>query len=103
MSRPPLARRKQDFVRTEIRHAALDLFAATGYDATTVEAIATRAGLSRRTFFRYYASKDDLMAQAIDDYGDVLTAAIAETPSDLPPFVLLRRAIHQVARFVVVQ
>ena len=41
--------------------AAFELFAADGYDATTVEAITGRAGVARRTFFRYFRSKDDVI------------------------------------------
>ena len=41
--------------------AAFELFAADGYEATTVEAITGRAGVARRTFFRYFRSKDDVI------------------------------------------
>jgi AcrR family transcriptional regulator len=44
---------------TRIAAAARDLFADRGYEQTTVEAIAERAGVGRRTFFRYFRSKDD--------------------------------------------
>ena len=45
----------------EIRDVALELFEAGGYEHTTVGAIAERAGVSRRTFFRYYPSKADVL------------------------------------------
>ncbi len=48
-------------VRPRIAAAARELFAAQGYDRTTVEAIAERAGVSRRTFFRHFPSKDDVI------------------------------------------
>jgi AcrR family transcriptional regulator len=41
--------------------AAFELFAADGYEATTVEAITHRAGVARRTFFRYFRSKEDVI------------------------------------------
>jgi AcrR family transcriptional regulator len=44
-----------------IAAAAFELFAAQGYDGTTVDAIAERAGIARRTFFRYFRSKDDVI------------------------------------------
>ncbi|HYY09366.1 MAG TPA: TetR family transcriptional regulator, partial [Kineosporiaceae bacterium] len=45
--------------RERIAAAARELFAAQGYERTTVEAVAERAGVSRRTFFRHFPSKDD--------------------------------------------
>jgi AcrR family transcriptional regulator len=47
--------------RARIAAAAFELFAAQGYDGTTVDAIAERAGIARRTFFRYFRSKDDVI------------------------------------------
>jgi AcrR family transcriptional regulator len=47
--------------RSRIAAAAFELFAAQGYDGTTVDAIAERAGIARRTFFRYFRSKDDVI------------------------------------------
>jgi AcrR family transcriptional regulator len=48
-------------VRDRIAAAALDLFTDRGYEHTTVDAIAERAGVARRTFFRYFRSKDDVI------------------------------------------
>jgi AcrR family transcriptional regulator len=45
--------------RARIAAAARELFATNGYEHTTVDAIAERAGVARRTFFRYFRSKDD--------------------------------------------
>lgn len=47
--------------RRALEDAALRRFAAEGYDATSVEAIAADAGVSARTFFRYYAGKDEVL------------------------------------------
>lgn len=48
-------------VQERVVSAAFELFAADGYEATTVEAITQRAGVARRTFFRYFRSKDDVI------------------------------------------
>ena len=71
-----LQSKKQDFVRHEIWVAAIDLFYAEGFDSVTVDQIAERAGVSRRTFFRYFSSKGDLMGQTLKSYGEMLGNAI---------------------------
>ncbi|MET0146609.1 MAG: TetR family transcriptional regulator [Ilumatobacteraceae bacterium] len=53
-------RRRQDTQR-KLREAALRLFSARGYDETSVDEIAALSGVSRRTFFRYFDSKEDLL------------------------------------------
>jgi AcrR family transcriptional regulator len=54
--------------------AAFELFAADGYEATTVEAITQRAGVARRTFFRYFRSKEDVI---FPDHEQLLADAVA--------------------------
>src|SRR5579863_5655824 len=46
--------------QAELEHIAFDLFEANGFEQTTVEDIATAAGIGRRTFFRYFPSKNDV-------------------------------------------
>lgn len=78
-------------VRTVIIEEAIDLFVAQGYEQTTVEQIATAAGLSRRSFFRYFSSKDDVLTQAMDAAGDQLARALAARPPNEEPWLALRR------------
>lgn len=77
-----LQERKQQFVRDAIWDAAIDLFDRKGFDETTVDEIAKAAGTSRRSFFRYFQSKSDLLAQAVVSYGTLLTDAIDNCPAD---------------------
>ena len=88
-----LQTRKQEFVRAAIYDAAIELFAARGFDETTVEEVALAAGVSRRSFFRYFASKDDLLAQSVVNYGEVLAAAIQQSSPDLTPFGVLQQVV----------
>src|SRR4051794_34398311 len=60
--RPVAAARGPERTRRALTSAALELFAARGYDATTVDAIVERAGVSRRTFFNHFSKEDVLFA-----------------------------------------
>jgi len=92
-----LQARKQQFVREAIWDAAIDLFAEKGFDETTVDDIAVAAGVSRRSFFRYFASKDDLLAHAIVSYGTAIADAIEACPRHYTVAELLRATVLQVA------
>ena len=61
LSMVALRERKKDQTRDALARAAFDLFHTKGYEATTVAEIARAAAVSRRTFFRYYATKDALL------------------------------------------
>lgn len=58
---PSLRERRRTETTTSIAEAALDLAIANGWDAVTVDEIAARAGISRRTFFNYFATKDEAL------------------------------------------
>jgi AcrR family transcriptional regulator len=78
--------------------AAIDLFAQKGFDETTVDDIAEAAGVSRRSFFRYFSSKSDLMAQGMVSYGAALTDAIEACPRTYSLMEILREVVLQVAQ-----
>ncbi|RKN26125.1 acyl-CoA-like ligand-binding transcription factor [Micromonospora musae] len=88
-----LAERKRQLVAEELRNAALMLLATRGFDAVTVDDIVAAAGMSRRTFFRYFASKEDVVVRFIADMGTDVVAELAARPKDEPPSVALRHAI----------
>jgi AcrR family transcriptional regulator len=96
---PPigLRERKKVATRLAIAHAALALFEERGYDATTVDDIAAAANVSRRTFFRYFAGKDEVFI--VDPEGKLraLHVALADGPPDEPTIDALRRGILALA------
>lgn len=64
--------------------AAWELFERDGYDATTMSAIADRAGISRRTLFNHVRSKEALLFPGIEDYMAEFTTRLTSRPQDEP-------------------
>jgi AcrR family transcriptional regulator len=91
-----LQQRKRDLVRDAIARAAWELFAAEGYEATSVAAIARAAGVSRRTFFRYFSSKEDVVVGTSDALAEDVLAAFARRPRSEPPLEAIREALRPV-------
>jgi TetR/AcrR family transcriptional regulator, regulator of mycofactocin system len=71
---------------------ALDLFATNGFDETTVEDVAAELGISRRTLFRYFSSKNDMVWGDFDWVLDRLRGQLAETTAGEPMMTALARA-----------
>ncbi|NUP73477.1 MAG: TetR family transcriptional regulator [Sinomonas sp.] len=74
--------------RERLQSAALELFEAQGYDATTVSQIAASADVTEMTFFRHFAAKERVIVD--DPYDPLLGEAVAAQTRDLPP---VRRAV----------
>jgi AcrR family transcriptional regulator len=98
MTKSSLRSRKRQFVEDAIFDAAIELFAANGFDETTVEEVAQAAGISRASFFRYFSSKDDLLAQNVMKYGDALTESINECRASLTSFQVMHETVLSVAK-----
>lgn len=98
MTKSSLRIRKHQLVRDAIFDAAIELFEVKGFDETTVEEVAQAAGVSRASFFRYFSSKDDLLAQNVIKYGDALTAAIKASPPSFTPLEIMRETVLAVAK-----
>lgn len=77
----------------EIEQAALGIFAERGFEDPTVEEIAAAAGISRRTFFRYFATKADIPWGNFDALLRKMDAWFASAPDDKPMFDVIAEGI----------
>ena len=71
--------RWQPNARERLEDAALQLYAERGFDDTTVDDIARRAGLTERTFFRYFADKREVLFSGQDEFVETITTALDAT------------------------
>ena len=90
-----LRERKRRETLQRIADAGLKLFLAKGFEATTVGEIAAAAGISRRTFFYYFDSKDDILLARLTGYVDAVRTAIIESSSDGTPLDIAYAALLQ--------
>lgn len=74
--------RKRRQTRERIVEAALTLFLDRGFEAATVDEIAAAADVSKRTFFDYFPSKEDVVFAWQDAFGGALAEAIAARPTE---------------------
>ena len=81
---PGARERKKRATRARLESAAFELFETKGFDGTTVDEIAALAHVSPRTFFRYFATKDDVVFSGLDRQLDALTSAVAQRPRGEP-------------------
>jgi TetR/AcrR family transcriptional regulator, regulator of mycofactocin system len=86
--------KKRD-TRARLERAALELFARGGYDRTTVEDIARRAGVSARTAFRYFPTKADLVFGHATPDLEALRAHLADQDRSLSAFEATRAALRE--------
>jgi AcrR family transcriptional regulator len=78
---------------SDIAAVALDLFEARGFDAVTVEDVASEAQISIRTFYRYFGSKEDLLVVKIRRRAEAVASALGDRPLDEPPLHSVRLAV----------
>jgi AcrR family transcriptional regulator len=88
--------RTRQLASQEILDTALRLFIEQGYDETTIAQIAREAGVSQRTLFRYFGTKEDLLGADQDRFGQVLTDTISEQPAEAGIWEVLRAGVAAV-------
>ncbi|HEY0803723.1 MAG TPA: TetR family transcriptional regulator [Pseudonocardiaceae bacterium] len=92
-----LRERTRRAVRDELMLTAVELFAKNGFAETTIGQIAAAAGMSERSFFRYFPTKEDVVLRGFELMGNGLADRLSQLPPDLPAWASLRATFEAVA------
>jgi len=95
-----LVKRRMVETRAEIVGAAIECFSSRGFDEVSMDDIATAAGVSRRTIYRYFETKDDLIFDAPREWVEVLDATMASRVGGESTRDVYRRALLDVSRHI---
>jgi AcrR family transcriptional regulator len=90
---PGLRERKRQETLRRITDAGICLFIEKGIDATTLNEIAAMAGISRRTFFHYFKSKDDILISLQKGMGEVIAERIRQAAAGASPLDAIRASV----------
>ena len=82
--------------RGRLEQAAMELFIERGFEQTTVTEIATRAGLTQRTFFRYFADKREVLFWGAGALQELLVSTVASAPDSTAPINAVTTALEAV-------
>jgi mycofactocin system transcriptional regulator len=91
--------RRPSTTRHELEKVAFDLFARNGFDDTTVDQIAAAAGIGRRTFFRYFDSKNDVVWGSFIEHLGYMREQFARCPPGQPLMDAVRQVVVDFNRF----
>lgn len=97
-TRGGLRERKKQRTRTALVDAAVDLFYDKGYESATIDELAAAVDVSPRTFFRYFAGKEDVILSRGAELDELVVDALAARPADEPPLLALRGAVLDMIR-----
>jgi TetR/AcrR family transcriptional regulator, regulator of mycofactocin system len=90
-----LKAKRSEMMTSALEGVALRLFDQRGFANVTVEEIASEARISVRTFYRYFAAKEEVLQLRIERRSVALQAALAARPADEPPLRSLRLALDE--------
>jgi AcrR family transcriptional regulator len=91
--RPGLRAVTRRAVQAEISNTAMRLFTEHGFEQTTVDQIAAEVGMSTRSIFRYFDTKEDIVLGSMAQIGHDIAAALEQRPADEPAWEALRRSL----------
>lgn len=89
-----LREQTREAVRSAIADTAVALFDERGFDETSVEDVAAAAGISLRSFYRYFPTKEDAVLADPRPFGEVVRDALAARPGSEPPWTAMRGALQ---------
>ncbi|QEU95734.1 TetR/AcrR family transcriptional regulator [Streptomyces kanamyceticus] len=92
---PGLRARKKQLTRDALIQSAIELFDTQGYEKTTVDEIVSTVNVSARTFFRYFAGKEDVALALVTEIDERVLVALSERPAQEPPLEALRGAVRE--------
>ncbi len=81
-------------VRAQLGQVAFEVFLREGFDSVTVNDVAAAAGVSRSTFLRYFATKEDAVLNGYDATGELVADALRAEPADVDDWTALRRCLE---------
>lgn len=87
---------REENARSRLQRVALELFEERGFERTTAAQIAARAGVTERTYFRYFADKREVLFDGQEILREALTASLTAAPAALGPLDAVFRAFHSV-------
>lgn len=90
---PGLRERKKQETLRRITDAGICLFIEKGIDATTLDEIAAMAGISRRTFFHYFKSKDDILLSLQSGMGEMIAERVRQADAAASPLETIRDSV----------
>ncbi|WP_349428892.1 TetR family transcriptional regulator [Microbacterium sp. LWS13-1.2] len=91
-----LWQRSREAVYAEIASVAMRLFLEQGFEQTTIDEIASTAGISRRSFFRYFGTKEDIVLGHLAGRGELVRDELDQVPLNVGPWEALREALDKV-------
>lgn len=92
-----LRERRHRETRRDLMETGMRLFAEHGYDAVTMEQIAGAAGVSRRTLYRHFPTKDRILLDLTVEWTTMWDETVAELPPDTPARQVVEQAVRTIA------
>ncbi|HEX3514388.1 MAG TPA: TetR/AcrR family transcriptional regulator [Trebonia sp.] len=97
---PPLRERTRRAVQKEISDAGIALFVERGYEATTIDDIAAAVGVSQRSVFRYFPTKEEIVVGKFDFVAEEMLEVLRARPAGEPVWESLRRVFDLLVPYV---